>query len=333
MPVAPAFAPSVSPAVLCAAQPLQPSGAGAHVPELVHLLPAGVIRTRDGRGPFRLADAAAVIARSLPAGGASLPIDENHSIDLATPKGGPSPARGWIVELQARADGVWGRVEWTPEGRALVASRAYRHVSPVIQCDAEGRVLRILRASVVNIPNLTELAALNASQTSALSETIMDLTKLREALALPADAGEAAILDAIAALVEKAGGANSLHAARPDPTKWVAIEDFQRAIAEANKLRQGVSLHAAEEQVASDIRKGVILPWMKDWAVELCMTSAPSYDRFIQGVGPGFSHLIGGQTKGRVLPAATTGKALSDEEKAVAARLGHTDDDFAAARG
>jgi phage I-like protein len=315
--------------VLCAAQPLANSGADA--PAFVHLLPANVVRTRDGRGPYRLTDPTAVIARSLPAGSPPLPLDENHSMDHAARNGAPSPARGWIVELQARANGVWGRVEWTPEGRAMVAGRAYRHISPVILHDPQNRVMRILRASVVNDPNFVDLVALNAAQRASFPETTMDMTKLREALGLPADADEAAILAAIAQLTENGSSG------RPDPTKWVSIEDFRRAVAEANKLRQGVSLNAAEERVASDIRNGLILPWMKDWAVELCMTSAPSYEKFMDGVGPGFSHLLraqieDGKSRGWKAPGSRPKEALTDEEKSVASRLGHSDDAFAAAR-
>ena len=316
---------------LCAAQAL-PSQAlsvnGAGVPEFVHLLPAGEIQTRDGRGPFRLDDASGVARASL-AKGASLPIDENHATDLAAPKGAPAPARGWIVELQTRADGIWGRVDWTDEGRAMIASRAYRHLSPVIQCDSTGRVLRVLRASLVNLPNLQRLTALNASKGTALQEpSNMDMTKLAEALGIAPDADETAILEAIRALVEKGGATGD----KPDPTRWVSIEDFQRAVADANKLRQGITRHAAEEQIEGDIRKGVILPWMRDWAIQLCMTSAPSYETFLKGVGPGFSSMLGGQLKGRN-PDHMTSTGLSEDEKAIARNLGLTEAEYTASRG
>ena len=107
------------------------------VPDWIHLLPTakGELRTFDGRGPYKLADAAAVIAASMaadPRDGGSLLVDENHALELSAPKGGPSPSRGRIVEMQARADGIWGRVEWSESGRALLAERAYRGISPVI---------------------------------------------------------------------------------------------------------------------------------------------------------------------------------------------------------
>lgn len=139
--------------------------ADAH--EWVHLVPAGTFSGSDGRGPFRLADAPAVIAASL--AGGKIPFDENHSTDLAAPRGAPSPARGWIVAMQSRPDGIWGRVEWTGEGRALLGQRAYRGVSPVFESDKSGTVLRVLRAALTNVPNLPQLATMHSRGNVTLS--------------------------------------------------------------------------------------------------------------------------------------------------------------------
>lgn len=178
-------------AVLCAEIALSQQVA----PDWIQILPAGdVIETQDGRGPYTLKDANAVIEASMNDG--PLPVDQDHATDLAAPKGLPAPARGWIVELEARggsAGGVWGRVEWTEEGARMVAAREYRGVSPVfLHTKRGGGIVRILRASLVNSPNLRGLAALH-SETKA-----MDFMKmLREALGLAEDADEDAILDAV----------------------------------------------------------------------------------------------------------------------------------------
>lgn len=172
-------------------------------PDWVHLVPAGTFHGRDGRGPYRLADAEAVIRASLSDG--KIPIDENHAIDLAAPSGGASPARGWIGEMHARADGIWGRVEWTPAGGALMAERAYRGISPALQHDAAGKVTRVLRAALVNVPNLP-LHTLHHQQ-----ETGMDIaSEIRQALGLPEAADNAAILAAARA----ATAAVATHAAQ-----------------------------------------------------------------------------------------------------------------------
>lgn len=144
-----------------------------------HLLPtaAGKVQTQDNRGPYDVTDAEAIIAASF-ADQPKLQIDENHAEDLKSGKGEPSPARGWITELQARADGIWGKVEWTGAGRALVADKAYRAMSPVILHDKAKKVVAILRASLVNRPNLKGLVSLNQEQSE------MDLAKLAAALGL-----------------------------------------------------------------------------------------------------------------------------------------------------
>ncbi len=162
----------------------------AEPPEWVHLVPAGTFRGADGRGPYTLADSPAVIAASM--AGGKIAIDENHSIDLAGRDGRPSPARGWITALEARDDGLWGRVEWTESGRALLADRAYRGLSPaIVSMRDTGRVVKLLRASLTNDPNLN-LTTLHQRSTDMWA-------KLRAALGLAADADEAAILAAATA--------------------------------------------------------------------------------------------------------------------------------------
>ncbi len=161
--------------------------AGAPPPEWLHLVPAGTVRGIDGRGPYTLAAPASVITASM--AGGKIAIDENHAIDHAKKSGIPSPARGWVDRMEARADGVWGHVEWTPSGAALMAERAYRGLSPAMEVTLQGSVLRVLRASLTNAPNLGELTTLHSKQ-----DADMDIAALRAALGLPDTADEAACL-------------------------------------------------------------------------------------------------------------------------------------------
>ena len=161
---------------------------GEGAPEWVHLVPAGTFSGVDGRGPYVLKDPAAVIAASMTAG--KLPIDENHSTDLAPKLGQPSPARGWIVAMESRDGGLWGQVEWTPSGTALMNEKAYGGLSPVFRYDQAGVVACVLRAALTNLPNL-HLTALNSR------ENPVDLAALRTALGLPETADEAACLAAV----------------------------------------------------------------------------------------------------------------------------------------
>lgn len=176
-----------------------PGTAVAEVPEWVHLLPAtsGLVRTNDHRGPYSVADAKKIIAASF-AKQDKLVIDENHATDLAAPKGLPAPARGWIVEMQARESGIWGRVEWTGTGRELLKDRAFTRLSPVVGLPSKGsrEIVAIHRASLVNQPNFQGLTELNQQETETMPfrETVAKL------VGLGADASEEAITDKLTEL-------------------------------------------------------------------------------------------------------------------------------------
>ena len=142
---------------LCAAIPLPSAD---NPPVWLHVLPSGLVSTQDGRGPYRVTDAAGIIAASM--AGGKLVLDENHATDLAAPMGLPAPARGWLVELQQRADGIWGRVDWTPDALKSHVWQQYRGISPAIAHRADGTVTSICRASLVNTPNLIGLTTLHA---------------------------------------------------------------------------------------------------------------------------------------------------------------------------
>lgn len=169
---------------------------GEGVPEWVRLIPLGTFRpasATDKRGPWKLTNIAGVIeASKLP-----LPVDENHS----TLAGAVSaPARGWIVELQSRDDGLYGRIAWTAAGQALMADKAYRGFSPTFFANTAGIVTQLTGAAITNNPALPELNILTNQ------ETWMDPVQLRAALGLPETADEAAILARIAANATAAAG-------------------------------------------------------------------------------------------------------------------------------
>ncbi|WP_026379370.1 phage protease [Afifella pfennigii] len=207
------------------------------VPEWLHLLPAGSFAGEDGRGPYVVKDMQAVIEASI-AGGRKLPIDENHAIDHVGAKGGASPARGWVVELQAREDGIWGRVEWTPTGKTLMEERAYGFLSPVFlhTKSKPHRVDKLLRVALTNDPNLASLKSLHTHE-----ETDME-KELREALGLPEDADKDAILKA----------ATAAHAASTSHTALMArLSEISGAAKDASENDLVIALQARVSSSAS----------------------------------------------------------------------------------
>ncbi|MFD1787747.1 phage protease [Sphingomonas floccifaciens] len=156
------MSPDPNPSIaLCAANEIGHSG--SIIPQWLHLIPSGAIRTNDGRGPYRLDNPQELIAASL-GRGEKLVLDVNHATDLAAPKGGAAPAHGWIVELQSRNDGVWGRVDWVDPSAAMW--RHYRGVSPVIAHKRDGAITKLLRASLTNLPNFSGLHSLHSARPS-----------------------------------------------------------------------------------------------------------------------------------------------------------------------
>jgi phage I-like protein len=257
--------------VLCQSIAL-PDEAGA--PEWIHLLPAGTVQTVDGRGPYKVGDLDKIIQNSTAVAPRQV-LDVNHATDLAAPRGEDAPARGWIVELQARKngtseDGIWGRVEWTPTGSALVAEKSYRHISPVIQRDKNNNVTHVLRASLVNRPNLIGLTALNAPQ-----EMNMDLiAQIRQLLGLPDDADDTAILAALkgsnamalcSTTIAKELGVDAestvvLNAVRErtDPKKMVPVSAVIELQQEVKDLRASVGKDRATAFIDGAIKRGVV---------------------------------------------------------------------------
>ncbi|MDR2092283.1 MAG: phage protease [Azoarcus sp.] len=202
--------------------------AGGTVPEWVHLIPGGTFQGRDGRGPFTL-DAQAVLA-AFP-GNAPLPLDYEHQAIHAPNNGQPAPAAGWIVELASRADGIWGRVEWTERARGYIASREYRFLSPVFDVDRDGRVRQLVAAGLVSLPNLG-LTALNSRALTLYGESMSNKTP--------------------ASLADKLKPMFGLAAAATDADLSAAVDKLATTLAspETQAMRQALALPEGADPVA-----------------------------------------------------------------------------------
>jgi phage I-like protein len=284
----------------------------------VHVLPAGRVFGSDGRGPYELADAEAVMQRSRQYHGKKqMVVDYEHQSINTAKNGKPAPAAGWISGLKAEKDGLWALVTWTAQAADLIRSKSYRYLSPVFNYQPDGKITMLKSVGLTNSPNL-DLTALARSEDFSMNET--ELTELRALLGLSPGADFAPIRDAINALK------TSVNASNPDPSQFVPIGDFERVVADANKLRQGVTVQAAETHVGDCIRSGKLAPFMRDWAIALCTTNKPAFDGFIERTGPAFVAMttqaqIAGQPGGRQ-------SALTESEQAVCSTMGLTEEEF-----
>ncbi len=337
--------------VMMAAREMVSAG-GADAPEWVHLLPVGSAETFDGRGPYEIADMQAVIEQSMSQRG-DLEIDVNHASFLAAPKGGDARAVGWITEMQARADGIWGRVKWTEEGRQLVGGRAYRRISPVLNYIEQGGkkiVASILNASLVNRQNLRGLVALNNEETD-----MSFIQRLAKALGLPEGADEEAVLAKIASMstaaaqsatigkigvalgLSEGADANAvLNAARERATTGqdgeliTALQaDLTKVTGELTTLktdRQRERAAAVVDAAMAEHRAGINAT-SRERIVSMHMSDPEGTEAFIAGLPK-----LEASGMHVVPPAAKDGSvALNAEQAQVAAQLGIAPEEFAKA--
>lgn len=262
---------------ICAAVELPANPA----PDWVHLLPLGAVNGRDGRR-WSLDDPAQVIARS--ADGGDLPIDYDHESEKPKTHGGPLPAAGWIKGLQARADGIWGKVEWTKRAAGLIANREYRFLSPVLHYHpSTGQVLRLIGAGLVHRPNLA-LTALS-EQEKIMPDMPADtgssaaLAEIAAALDLREDDGLDAILSAIKARIV------------PDPSRYVPIEAVADLLKQRNSVSSDHAMRTAEAKVEQAMNAGYLTPAMRPWALSLCAQDPDSFESFIATAIPAYAHM------------------------------------------
>jgi phage I-like protein len=320
--------PQVSFLETCSALPLAENGAA---PDWLMLFPAGTSNGVDGRGPFKLSRPEAVVAASMN-DGRSLPFDYNHQTVFAALNGQGSPASGWIDKLEVREGAIWGHVDWTGPGRAAVASREYRYLSPAFKQDASGEVTHIVSAGLVNAPNLRELPAINA-QLSALSSQKpgdpipMDKT-LQDRLAVAVGLPIGAPIETIVAHAET----HKIQTGAPDPALYVPMAAFTDLQTQVGQLRDTAASAHATNLVDGAAKAGKLTPAMREWGLSYASQNAAGFETWLAAAPV----IVAGGIDPAVAAAAEAGKvatgALTPSELAVCAQLGITTADYTASK-
>lgn len=165
-------------------------------PEWVKLFPYGTWHGRDGRGPYRIADQAhgqkIVAATAAYQKGADAPVDYEHQTQEAAKNGQPAPAAAWFKEFEARADGIYGRTEWTGRASQYLAAKEYRYISPTFMHSKDGTVLRVVGAGLTNTPNFDIPAIASQDIGDSMDPTLL-LKQIRAALGVPATMADEAL--------------------------------------------------------------------------------------------------------------------------------------------
>ena len=304
-------------------------GAGSNEAQL---LPDGEFRSVDGSGrpvecaSWRVdADIAAALVADINARINPLPIDYEHAtLKAAAAKGDPAPAAGWFRRIEYRPGrGIYAvDVEWTARARDWIEGDEYRYISCVFLYDAQGRVTKILHASLTNTPALdgmdeVSLAALSAwasvlSTQPAPQEDSVLLAKLIAALGLDADASEDQVIAACSALKTQSADSETKLAAlstkvgAPDPAKFVPIAVMQDLQGQVAALSAQVNESKVADLVDVALSDGRLLPAQEDWARGLGKTNIAALTAYLD-TAPKIAALSGIQTGGKA-PDTTQAK-------------------------
>ena len=313
------------------------------LPTSIELVPAGaLLQGRDGRR-WRNGDPRKVALNSM----ARLPrlvIDENHATDLSAPKGGASPAMGWMTNLRAEADGsIRADVEWTKRGAKAVLNREYSFISPVLLHDDRGEITAVLRAALTNSPNLN-LPALNSETNFFDNNTDMEepmKKALCAALGLPEAASEDEILAALKALQGKALNAEArADAPGVDPAAYAPRADLnameerasaaEKQVADLNAARLKLE---AEAVVDGAIRARKIAPASRGEYLALC-ADAEGIER-LKSAFEKTPEIIGAEAQApeAAPPPSGGAAALNAEDVSVMKAFGYTPEEYREIKG
>lgn len=288
-------------------------------PEWAHLLPAGEFSGRDGRGPYKTNPQSILDAYT--SWGMPLAIDYEHQGINTVDNGQPAPAAGWITALQAREDGIWGKVDWTDKAAAMISAGEYKYLSPVFDHDKTGAILRLVGAGLTNNPNLylTAIARramqsqenrmddllerfiymLNLPVTSTPDEVVAHLQRvidgvknadatvaqMRQLLGLADDAAPEAVAQAMQARIA---------AAEPDPGKYVPRAEFERVSHALSDIRAERDAEVADRLVNTAMSEGKVSPGMEAWARSYCARDRAGFEKYLETapviVAPGAAH-------------------------------------------
>ncbi|WP_051361139.1 phage protease [Desulfuromonas sp. TF] len=303
--------------------------ADGSVPEWVELIPAGQMVTgRDGRTFVN--NEPQGILDFLAADGRDIPVDWEHATEIKAPQGGQAPAAAWIPELQLREGAVWGRMLWTPKGRASVENREYRYLSPAILIEKEtGRIRGISSIGLVNKPNF-RMPAINRQQRNTEEET-MDWKKLLAKLGLPEDATLEQALNAIGKMQGDLQTALN-RAETPSLDKFVPRADYDAALGKANNFEQKLKEKEAADletainaEVSAAVAAGKVTPGTKDYYVGMCRQEGglEAFKKFVEA-----APVIGNPSDlGKRTPEGG-GVALNAEQKQIADMFGNSEEDL-----
>jgi phage I-like protein len=263
----------------------------AALPEWIRLLPLGRVDLVDSREPLEVdAEALESIVRDFRSRGVDLVIDYEHQSLL----GERAPAAGWIKDLETRQDGLWARVEWTPQAQEYLRHREYRYFSPVLRLHPESRKPMVLmHVGLTNVPAIKGLPPLVAKIGAAgravpREETGKMREKIKLLLGLSPEAEEAAVWDRVlemfrdlALTLKLPGEASASQLKGALEALKAGGERLREAQEELKELRSRLAGAAAARAVDEAMQAGKISPAQKAWAYEYCRQDPEGFKTYV----------------------------------------------------
>lgn len=115
-----------------------------------------------------------------------IPLDKDHA-SLKEPLHRDTQAYGWIKDLRLMSggaddyNGLYAKIEWTPEGMALVTTKAYRFLSPVFVLGEDGQPTQLVNVALTNRPNFDLPPIFNtiSEEDNLIEDPTMDIEKFK----------------------------------------------------------------------------------------------------------------------------------------------------------
>lgn len=327
------------PAVKVASLAFEIAAAGT-VPTEAHLLPVGPFRAADGRPEdceaWQLdAEIAANVIQRLRERKNDTLIDYEHQSLRSEWNGQPVIAAGWFHDMAWRdGKGLYAvGVDWTTTAQQRITDKEYRYISAVFYYySATGEVLDVISVALTNTPAIDGLDGLDDDDgMAALSKRFSLPTLNPETSDMPRPEEELAALRVTHAQTETTLAA--LTAERDTLKTQLAALTTERdtLTGELAALNKQISDEkaAAEAQKKTDLitaalTDGRMAPALKPWAEK---QSLAALTEFLETSGPLPI------TQRQASDGHTTGTAaLTAEQKAIAEKMGVTEEEFLAAQ-
>ena len=318
----------------------------------IQLLPYGKFRATDGRPTdveaWYVTDTNGTDVVALANNQRNpLPIDYEHQIIHSLKNGKEAPSAGWMEYFYFTPQGIFADVRWTDKAADYIKNGEYRYISAVFAYDTDGYVRKIFHAALTNTPALDgmEEAMVAASVNLLQEDNPMDkklLAALCALFALKADASEADItekvtalsaakgdspvdvLDVYAKLAEKeqSVAALSTQVGKPDPSKFVPVEQVVALQADFNALKTSVEADKKEALITAALSQGKLAPALKDWAQSLSVEALSAYLEKAPAMAA-----LSGEPQAKADPDQNV-VALSAEQQATAKMLGISEAEY-----